>query len=145
MEKRKIYTIGIGVIIVLIVGVIFLLTSAPKIKIVTDKKDYKRGESLKVKIENNLADNNICYSSCYPYYLERKDGDWESYLYPECKNSDLVKDCVAPGQVKAFELILPPFLAKTFHRLAMPACVGCNIQEAFREDERFYSNEFIVK
>jgi len=30
------------------------------------------------------------------------------------------------------------------HRLAIPVCVECNINETFREAERFYSNEFMI-
>jgi hypothetical protein len=147
MEKRKIYLIEIGAIIVLIVVITLLFSFFQKeVKIVTEKKEYIRGESLKVKIENRLRENNICYSSCYPYYLERKNEEkWESYFYSKCKDSDLVKDCLAPGQVKAFELILPSLLNEEIHRLVLPACIGCVVQGAFREDKRFYSNEFIVK
>lgn len=145
--KNKELLIFIGGIVVLavIILVVFLVSQQAQIKkvnIITDKTDYKIEDALKVKIKNDLKES-ICFSSCYPYYLEKKDGQWKSYRYVACEANNLVERCVEPKQVKAFELILP-FIEAGFHRLAIPACVGCSVQDLFKEDKRFYSNEFII-
>ena len=40
------------------------------ILIKTDKREYREKENPKITIENKLREN-ICFSSCYPYYLEK--------------------------------------------------------------------------
>ena len=118
---------------------------ADKAKVVTDRKEYKAGSDLKVKIENDL-DRDICFSSCYPYYFERKDGSWDRYEYSNCDKEDLAKPCAQPKSVKAFELTIPASLVKKgIHRLAIPACIGCNVKSKFRKDKWLYSNSFLIK
>ena len=43
----------------------------------TDKTEYQPGENLKIKIKNNFKEQ-ICFSSCYPYLLEKKNGEWKN-------------------------------------------------------------------
>ena len=115
-----------------------------KVIVVTDKKEYKIAEPLKIKIENNLKET-ICFSSCYPYKFEKKNlnKEWEEYLYIKCEKEDIAKDCIEPQKIKTFELL--PEKEKSFHRLHLSACIGCKSGEKFREDEIFYSNEFSIK
>lgn len=113
------------------------------VSIVTDKNEYEAGGTLKVKIKNNFG-KQICFSSCYPYLLENKNENWESYKYAECQKFDGNDHCIKAGDLKAFEFTLPKDVKGT-HRLAIPICLGCKNENPFREDKRFYSNEFIIK
>ena len=145
MEKKNFLIIGAGLIaLAAIILVAFLVP--PKVpegvNVITEKTEYKIGDIIKVKIENNLK-KTICFSSCYPYYLEKKKEEWEGYSYVNCSNSDLVKDCIDSGQVKAFELVTPS-IEQGLNRFAMSICIGCKVDETFREDQRFYSNEFEI-
>ncbi len=108
----------------------------------TDKIEYEEGENLRVSIKNSFK-KNICFSSCYPYFLEKKNGQWESYPYGVCEKPDINKTCIEPGQIKIFEINLS-FVEERLHRLALPVCVGCEQGEEFEEIKRFYSNEFTI-
>ena len=146
MEKKDILLIIIGIAVLIIVVVVAAFTGKKElgsVTILTDKDNYKIGEALKVKINNQL-DEAICFSSCYPYYIQKKGISWENYDYIECPEDDLAEKCVGPNEVKAFELDLPE-IDHGMHRLAVSACLGCNIQDKFKEDQKFYSNQFIVK
>ncbi len=143
--KREFLIIGTGIaVLAIIILIAFLLPSEGQVSVITDKSEYEASKVLKVKIENDSR-KSICFSSCYPYYLEKKkEGKWKDYSYADCLTDNLVEKCISPGEVKAFELTLP-LIDAVSHRLAIPACVGCSINEMFEEDERFYSNEFIIK
>ena len=150
MKKEDFLIIGAGLIIlVLIILLSFLLPSQPKegpleeVKVITENWSYDTGYSLKIKIENNLKEE-ICFSSFYPYYLEKKNGEWTDYNYVECPDGNISKDCIDSKTVKAFELVIPD-VREGIHRIALSACVGCNFSESFEEDKRFYSNAFIIK
>jgi len=117
--------------------------SEERITIVTDKEEYKPEDNLKVVIRNDSSQK-ICFSSCYPYYLERRNGQWESYKYVECFDFDSNGNCIQAKKEQAFELILPK-VEEGLHRLAIPVCMGCESAEEFKEDQRFYSNEFWIK
>lgn len=147
MKKETLFKI-IGSIVVLVVIVLlgfysYQINKTGEVNVKTEKVEYQIGEALKVKIENNLNDN-ICFSSCYPYYFEKKDGEWISYHYESCPNGDLTETCIEPKQVKAYEIIIPA-LKTGFHRLALPACLGCGVQQQFQEDRWLYSNDFVIK
>lgn len=114
-----------------------------KLLIATDKTEYQQGEVLKVTIKNNLI-KNICFSSCYPYLLEKKNAKWEFYSYVNCPKKDLNKDCIQPTQTKVFMLTLS-LVEKGLHRMALPVCLGCQEDTDFIGSQRFYSNEFTIK
>jgi hypothetical protein len=148
MKKQDLLIIGAGLIILLLVILAALfLPSQPEesleVRVVTDTESYNKGDSLKIKIENNL-NKSVCFSSCYPYYFEKKNGDWVDYDYMNCPNGDLPKDCIDSKNTKAFELVIPD-IGEGIHRLALSACLGCNSEDSFKEDQKFYSNTFIVK
>ena len=112
--------------------------------VITYKNEYLSGDNLKVKIANNLG-KNICFSTCYPYRLEKKDKTWQSYKYVECDRDNIHNGCVDNGKTKAFELTLPESISGT-HRLAIPICsTACGEGQSFREESILYSNEFIVR
>lgn len=147
MRKNKFLIIGI--VIAVLAGVVLIILSTTQkfeylsAEVITDKNEYNKGGGLKVKIENNLEES-ICFSSCYPYYFEKKIVRWKTYPYIECPFDDLVEVCISPKQVKAFELIVPS-LEEGNHRLAIPACIGCNLNQLFESDSWFYSNSFVVE
>ncbi|KPJ56936.1 hypothetical protein AMJ49_03420 [Parcubacteria bacterium DG_74_2] len=143
--KTKIL-IGILVIIfILVVGWYFLefFQNSGKVLINTDRQEYEIKESLRIKIKNDFR-RNICFSSCYPYYLENKDGEWEFYPYGKCLKMDIIENCVKPGQEKTFEIKLE-FVNEGSHRISVPVCQGCAIGDLFSENKRFYSNEFTIQ
>lgn len=147
---RKVLILIILIIILILVIVGGLVWKGYKIKkgeatIATYKTEYLEGENPKMKIENNSREK-ICFSSCYPYYLENNNGGFKSYKYGSCPKDDIVENCIEPGQAKVFELLLDKIkIEKGTHRIAVPACIGCIFQEEFRKDKFFYSNEFIIK
>lgn len=145
MNKKDLLIIIVGIIILIIIILLSFLIpeKAESVSVVTDNGVYSTGDNLKIKIENNSKDE-ICFSSCYPYYFEKKESAWNNYRYSECPEEDKIEKCVEPRDVKAFELEIPS-VKEGVHRIALPACVGCKMNEAFNENGRFYSNEFLVK
>lgn len=139
IDKKILVAVLIGLAIV----ILGFFWKQQKIVIKTDATLYENGAVLKTQIWNHSLEN-ICFSSCYPYYLERKDGEWESYNYQNCPDSNLVQECINPWKIKAFELTLP-LVQEGFHRLVVPICKECKIGEEFKEIEKLYSNEFEIK
>ena len=137
------------IILVIIIAISFLwffwerLKTPGIVSFTTDKIEYEKGEVLKLKVKNDSL-KKICFSTCYPYYLERKNSNWESYKYEECRSFNGNGHCLGPKREKAFELTLPKIPAGT-HRLAIPVCTSCENEESFHEEKRFYSNEFNIK
>lgn len=88
MKNKSILNIVAGIAVLLLIfivfGVVFILQRANQgtkgITILTDKAEYNKDDILKIKIRNNL-DKTICFSSCFPYYIEEKNGErgWKSY------------------------------------------------------------------
>ncbi len=145
MNKKDFLIILAGLIVLgLIVLASFLVPQVPEeVNIITDANEYGMGDMLKVKIENNLK-KSICFSSCYPYNIEKKNGEWNGYSYGDCSNSNLNENCIDSRQVKAFEFTIP-FIEAGAHRLGVSACIGCNVNQTFREDQKFYSNDFLIR
>ena len=146
MTKKDFLITLIGLILLgLIILAVFLIPPKvpEEVNIITDAKEYGIGDVLKVKIENNLKEN-ICFSSCYPYTIEKKNGEWNSYCYEDCLDSDLNESCVGSREVKAFEFVIPS-IDTGFHRLGISACIGCNVDEIFEQGQKLYSNDFLIK
>ncbi len=146
-EKKDFLIIiaGLGLLALIIILAVIGGSWEKEVSVITDQNLYEIGAALKVKIENDSGEK-ICFSSCYPYYFEKKDEEWIGYDYEACPHDNLVEKCIGPEDIKAFELnIPPPPLKKGVHRLVIPACIGCSFNETFKESQRFYSNEFIVK
>lgn len=141
MKADKELLIGIFAIILIVVLAFFW--KQQKIVIATDSPEYDNGGILRAKIRNYFL-RTICFSSCYPYYLEKGDGAWRTYLYQDCNEPDLVENCIEPGQTKAFEILLPT-VSEGLHRIAVPICENCQTKENFQESNRFYSNQFELK
>ena len=146
MNKKK-----LAILIFFAILVVGLLTREQRksnmavtdLSIATDKTEYDKEGILRLKIKNGSRED-VCFSSCYPYLLERKEGTWLGYEYAECTNLNSRDGCVKTKQEKAFELTLPK-VPSGVHRLAIPACVSCHDKDIFEEKNRFYSNEFVIK
>jgi len=146
MSKKDILIILTGLIALglIILAVLLIPPKVPEeVNIITNAGEYGIGDVLKVKIENNLKES-ICFSSCYPYNIEKKNGEWNSYQYEDCLDSNLNESCIDSRQVKAFELVVPS-INTGFHRLGISACIGCNANEVFKQGQKFYSNDFLIK
>lgn len=113
------------------------------ISIITEKQEYAPGDNVRLKIRNGFNES-IGFSLCYPYYLERQDGEWETYNYEECQGFNSNNYNIAARRSKFFELTLPPTVDGN-HRLRIPVCVGCRKGDVFRNDLIFYSNEFQIQ
>jgi len=146
MNKKDILIILAGLVLLgIIILAAFLIPPnvSEEVNIITDAEEYRVGDVLKVKIENNLREN-ICFSSCYPYNIEKENGEWSSYHYENCLNNNLNENCIGPRKIKAFELVIPSIGAGS-HRLGISACIGCSADEAFEQGQKFYSNNFLIK
>ena len=64
--------VAVGVMVLVLIIIIFAIGYGARNQetaiVLTDKTEYTDGDIFKVKIENNLK-KNVCFSSCYPYYL----------------------------------------------------------------------------
>jgi hypothetical protein len=140
--------VSIVLVIIVIAVCVFIYIKAimmrDSVKIVTEKGSYNANEELKLDIANN-AEESICFSSCYPYLMQENKNGWENYDYSECDKENVVEKCISPKELKAFGITLDVAWVKSaLHRLAIPACIGCNIGDKFRVDKTFYSNEFEI-
>jgi hypothetical protein len=151
MTKTKFLISIIGVLLLCLIstGLVLYFMPSPRVVtadgvvILTDKTEYASGDELRIKIENKKNEK-ICFSSCYPYYFQKKETGWSNYQYEDCEKENIAENCVEPQNVKAFELTLPT-LKKGAHRLLLSACIGCESQQAFKEEENLFSEQFIIK
>lgn len=120
-----------------------------QIDVAIQKPEYTLQDSIIMLNIQSYAPEKICFSSCYPYYIQKKDGSWEDYPSAKCLRENLAASCVdAFGligrgiELKQWQSFLKSDL---LHRLALPACIGCKEGEPFRVDKTFYSNEFKIQ
>jgi len=148
-KNPKDLMITVGLIV--FAGLVFLLIwqhsyslLPQEVLIITDQPVYASGESLRLAIKNVLP-KTICFSSCYPYYLETKKGGWSTYEYYEsCPHPDIIEICVKPDYAKFYELDLPN-LDPGLHRILIPAMVSGEIGDIFQAEREYLSNEFIIE
>lgn len=141
---KRIVVILIVIIVIIILFVFYKNINGPNLKIITEKEEYNLGGDLKINITNHF-DKKLCFSSCYPYYFEKKsDSEWTAYQWLVCKKDDLIELCIDLDEKKGFNLIVDT-IDKGAHRIAVPVCIECDYNEEFRPELWFYSNEFIVK
>lgn len=142
-SKKQILILGL---IILAVG--FFLRSVSmesKIEVLIQEEKYSPGEDLKIQITNNQEEN-ICFSSCYPYYLERKieKEEWERRSYGNCEEEDIAIKCISFKNLRAFELMLKN-PERGVYRVSVPICINCREGEIFQEDKEIFSPFFEVK
>jgi hypothetical protein len=142
---------GLAVLGVVFSAAIFLwvwnnyyLFSPQQVLIMTEKPVYSSQAELKLAIKNILP-KKVCFSSCYPYYLEVKGEKWLRYNFEgNCSHEDLVNGCIEPDYGKFFLIDLPD-LNKGLHRIRIPLDISAETGEEFREDKAYYSNDFIIR
>ncbi|MEF8847336.1 MAG: hypothetical protein V5A57_02840 [Candidatus Paceibacterota bacterium] len=144
MNKIKI----LGVLALLLIGVIAFIwgqkMNQPTISIEMPKQMYQKGEVTRIRIVNNSPED-ICFSTCYPYYLQHKEKEWNSYDYPACPEENLNLPCISPGEKKDFEFTLSDKLKSGVHRIAVPVNKRGEKGQEFKEDKKAYSDPFEVK
>jgi len=142
MNKNNIIKILLTLLALGVMISLFLWFAKP-VRAVTDRVEYKIGDALEITIQNSL-DKPICFSSCYPYLVEKRDkkGNWISYSYSACDDQDLPSNCMAAGAKKIFRLALDE-AENGLNRLKIPVCVDCGNQP-FQADFTYYSNNFRV-
>lgn len=146
-KKKEIIYLVVGLFIIAL-GVAGWFWGWEQLKVITQKTEYTFKDGMIALNIKSYVPESVCFSSCYPYYIQRKDGSWEDYPSAECSKRNVVSECVS-----AFGLIgrgieldkWQSFLKSDIHRLALPACIGCKVGEPFRTDKTFYSNEFQIK
>lgn len=133
--------ISIFLFIIIFLGYLYF-RSTPEVVLLTDKFEYIEGEYPKIKISNNTEET-ICFSSCYPFYLERKDKEWAKYEYNRCKKEDRADYCIEKEDSKTFE-ILTPYAETGIHRVHVSACLSCKPGQKFITEKDYYSNNFKI-
>jgi hypothetical protein len=135
----------IGVLIVAVTGFFWFWKTARTVEGVTDRNNYNLGDALAISIKNNLGQT-VCFSSCYPYLLEKQNvgGGWDQYLYESCSQKDIAADCISADGVKKFRLSLAEADAG-MNRLKLQVCVNCAPGREFKANSALYSNVFEVK
>ncbi len=109
-----------------------------------EKEEYAVGDRARVVVKNGFLNSEICFSSCYPYFFQRKNDFWEEYSYQDCDFEDKVVKCIKPLRKKVFETSIPNIADGTY-RITVPVCENCSLGTVFNEEDRFYSNEFKIK
>jgi len=107
-------------------------------------ENYGNGGELELKLKNYFFMKELCFSTCRPYLLEKKEEVWYGYHYQDCAFPDKIEKCIRPGEKKVFHLSLPELPSATY-RIAIPVCDDCCFAQIFQETLRFYSKEFEIK
>ena len=144
-----------GIVVITLVLVLYvkklegLITPIQSVTITTDKTEYKQGEIVRVLVKNNL-NKTICFGTCNPCYLEKKNGNWEAYSKLLCSRNFIGK-CLRPKGTIIFEPTKDiPYIEieKGIYRVVCHICIDCeseNLILPFRADKVIYSNEFTIK
>jgi len=122
----------------------FFLWKSQKLVVVTDKEEYIDGAALRLKVRSLFFNKETCFSSCYPYFLEKKEEDWRGYKYKSCPFPDRIGKCLSPGEMRAFATSLPD-VVPGIYRISVPVCQDCSFGQEFRETSKFYSNNFEIR
>lgn len=116
----------------------------PEVAVELSRQIYNEGEEITVTVRNNSF-KQICFSSCYPYYLQKKDGGWQSYDYSQCPEEDLNIPCLDSNEEKTFQFNLQQKIQQGPHRVAIPINKDGTQGESFEEDFKAYSEPFEIK
>lgn len=143
-KKTKILVVLILVVIGILVFFWERQMSRPEFGVELSKQTYDKGEEVRITVQNNST-KQVCFSSCYPYYLQAEKGAWQSYNYPDCPEEDLNVSCITSGGTKEFEFTLEGNIETELHRVAIPVNEEGKAKEAFEEDKKVYSEPFDVK
>jgi len=133
------------IVLICLVFVFLLIAKSQKLAVVTDKQEYNIGATFKIRIKNHFLGREICLSSCYPYFLEKKTNVWKPYRYQGCPFLDRIEKCLRPGETRAFETHLPTGIISGMYRFSIPICNDCGLGQEFQETDKFYSNAFTIR
>ena len=138
----------IGILVVsALSSVLFLLLfqKSGAAEISLNRTEYDSSGTLEVAVKNDFGQE-ICFSSCYPYLAEIRDGngEWKEYVYQDCPETAVAADCVPPRDSKKFRVVLEDMPAGA-HRLKIPFCLECAGGEVFQAEQALYSPVFEIK
>lgn len=140
--------IFLSLLVVFVVAVLFFgfrfLSASGEMRVELNGETYEPGSKMRVSIKNNFFAKELCLSSCYPYFLQKKNGAWQEFSYRECSHQDRVRTCLSPQESRVFETVVPK-LFRGVYRLSVPVCRGCGLGTVFQESERFYSDIFKIR
>ncbi|PIR02182.1 MAG: hypothetical protein COS24_02490 [Candidatus Nealsonbacteria bacterium CG02_land_8_20_14_3_00_34_20] len=143
-RKKGILYMVIGVLI-LAFALIGWWWNQGQVRIITDRSEYSKNGILRINVKNKLPES-VCFSSRYPYYLQKKEGVWKNYQYGEAQEEDIAAFCIKGGDLKGFGIYLFSYDIKSaVHRLVLPACIGCKEGDSFNPEKTFYSNQFRIQ
>lgn len=138
----------LGAVTLVLIGVVAFSwgrkSSQPPLSVELNKQMYNQGEEVRITIRNNSF-KQACFSSCYPYYLQRKEGEWENYNYPSCPEQDVNIPCISASETKKFKFNLFQGLHDGLHRLAIPINERGEKGKQFEEDRKVHTDPFEVK
>lgn len=141
--------IAILIVVLLLIGAAWYdlnSSNAPtpeELDIRIQKDNYSIGDALRMNIKNYRSEK-VCFSSCYPYFLEKKEnGRWVRYEYGECPKENVNETCMLPEELKGFKIKLNT-VEPGKHRIVIPVCKGRNQGERFKETEKVTSEEFVI-
>lgn len=125
-----------------------LTPSTNQVTITTDKIEYKQGEGVKINVKNGL-ENPICFESCMPYWLEKKNWNWHLNVESTRRcETNYIEECLEPGDTRLFGVQTSWSGYKKepgTYRAVISLCISCIVGEAPRRDKTIYSNEFTIK
>jgi len=143
------FKIFILIIVLAVAGVAYYdlnssYTPSPKeLDVKIEKSYYSQGESLRLNVKNHLSEK-VCFSSCYPYFLEkREDGKWVRYEYSDCPEENVNEICIFPKELKGFKISLDA-IEPGVHRVVIPVSDGREEGEEFQEIKKVSSDKFMV-
>ncbi len=141
----KIQKVLVGVLLAVSAALLWFWLSAKPVEGVTDRDNYMPGDPLTINVKNGTG-KAVCFSSCYPYLVERRDGagDWAQFEYDDCPYPEVASDCVPAGGIKKFRLPLDE-AEVGLNRLKLNICFDCAAGDPFLAESVIYSNVFEVK
>ena len=137
--------IGLSVIFIIFSSWLIWKLQTTNVLVFTDRAEYEKRKNLIVAIQNNFQEN-ICFSSCYPYFLEKKKGywEWDGYRYGVCDKEDINTSCIESNQVKAFEIELS--WARTgLNRLVIPVVLTVRWRNNLKKIKDFILMNSLLK
>ena len=141
---QKIFFFFATAIVLLLAGFFFFFFDKGGIEVSVDKAEYMEDDEMLVTIKNDFWGKEICLSSCYPYFLQRKADDWSEYKYKDCIFEDKIVECLSPKKTKTFRTSIPS-VAQGAYRVSLPFCCDCNLGMIFKEEGRSNSGLFRIR
>jgi len=160
--QRKLLSVSVCLISTIGILVSFesALSDGPRITVMTDKVDYRRGEVIRIILRNNLGNSIFSHiRSGTPVFcikhLERKTkgGDWTT-LYAQCQPPHCQDDVDAPGEIKPGESEVlnwnPLVFVNGTSQSVLPEAGAYRLSISYEDAEKkdwksAYTNEFTIR